>query len=604
MPPPLTRLRRLLRPLTRLTGGQPARSSVPLQIGLCAPLGLLVGLAVVAMHEAVFWLHQVDFALPDDAYLSAGEHASLWHIALVPAAGGLILGLLALISRRLRPRDIIDPVEANALYGGRMSLLDSLRLSLSTLVSNAAGASVGMEAAYSQFGAGFMSATGQSLNLRRVDLRIFVAAGAAAAIAAAFNAPLAGAFYGFELVLAGYTLTALAPVAMAALAGTLVVRATIGVAPIFLVSAQTASLAQWEYPLFGLLGVAAAGIGIATMQAVTLSERAFRALPTPDWMRPLIGGLCISAVAAFFPKVLGSGHGGIQALFDAVPAFLPLTMLLAAKLIASALSIGSGFRGGLFSSSLFIGCLFGAAASQGLGLFLPWALHQHAVFMLVGMGAVTASIVGAPITVVMLVLEISGDYSTTLAVLAGVVMSSTITRHAFGYSFATWRFHQQGKGIKGAYDVGWIADLTVGRMLRADVKTVRQDVPLARLRQLAPLGSRSRIFAVDQAGHYAGIIDLTVLHDPDITDAADGLVAGDLAFAPGTFLLASQNIRDALALFDKAEVESLPVLASAEDRRILGYATEAYALRRYAQELERRRAAELGEHNLFDIGAR
>ncbi len=577
------------------------RNSEPALTLLCAPLGASVGMVVVALHQLVSWLHAKDFGLAEGAYLSAGIGINPYSLAFVPVLGGLVLGALAVLRRRLRPRDIVDPIEANAIYGGRMSLADSLRLALATMISNAAGASVGMEAAYTQMGSGLLSAVGQVLHLRRADLRVFVGAGAAAAIAAAFNAPLAGAFYAYELVLGTYCPAALAQVALASLAGTLVMRGTIGIAPIYLVGVTAPVVQHWEYPWFGLLGLCAAGIGIFCMKLATWSETALRRLPLPEWLRPAIGGVILSAIAGFFPQVLGSGHGGTQALFTHMPGIAVVVGLLLAKIVASSISIGSGFRGGLFSSSLFIGCLFGAAFARFFGVSDIWGPGHDVVFMLVGMGAVAASIVGAPLTMVLLVLEVTGDFQVAMGVLAGVVTAATITRYSFGYSFSTWRFHQRGVGIRGAHDIGWVSDLTVGRMIRGDAKTVREDTALLRLRQLVPLGSRSRVFAVDSEGHYAGVIDVATAHDPDLDVAAAGLVASDLALGRHCFLVPVQDVRAALDCFAETDMEAMAVLAGPNDRRVIGYLTEAFALRRYAEELERHRSAELGVTDLFSV---
>ena len=327
-----------------------------------------------------------------------------------------------------------------------------------------------------------------------------------------------------------------------------------------------------------------------------------RRLPAPSWLRPAIGGALLSAIAGLCPQVLGAGHGAIQALFAATPLFLTLILLLMAKLAASAISIGSGFRGGLFSSSLYLGCLFGAAMAQALTPFGSFLADQQVIFMLVGMGAVAASIVGAPVTMVLLVLEVTGDFQVALGVLAGVVTAATITRTTFGYSFATWRFHQRGKAIRSAHDIGWVTEMTATTLARDDAKTVRQDMPLLRLREQIPLGSRSRVFAVTEAGDYAGTIDVAVIHDPDIDDAAAGLVAGDLAIGGDLYLLPEMNVRAVLVRFEDAELEVLPLLAGASDRKVIGYVTEAFALRRYTQEMERRRCAELGDRDLFSAG--
>jgi CIC family chloride channel protein len=322
----------------------------------------------------------------------------------------------------------------------------------------------------------------------------------------------------------------------------------------------------------------------------------------PDWLRPALGGMVLSALALFTPEVLGSGHGAVQFHFDTRFDLLVLSLLLAAKLAASSISVGSGFRGGLFSSSLFIGALAGAIFAQVAAIFIPSLEDQHVAFMLAGMGSVAAAIIGAPLTMVFLVAEGTGDFQVTIAVVIAVIVASTLTRIMFGYSFATWRFHLRGLSIRGAHDVGWISDMTVGRLMRTDPKTVPGNLGLRALRIAFPMGGAKRIYVLDGEGRYAGVIDTEDLHDTAIDDALDGAVALDLAEGRSQFLLPGENIRAALSRFDALAVETLPVLNSVTQRGILGYVTEAYALKRYTQELERMRNAELGQQDLFSIG--
>ena len=202
-----------------------------------------------------------------------------------------------------------------------MSLPDSLRLTASTVISNAAGASLGMEAGYTQFGSGMFSSIASYFRLRRADHRVFVTAGSAAAIAAAFNAPLAGAFYGYELILGSYMPNALAPVAVAAVCGALSQRFVGGAQPLFAVTGGV-PLDVHSYVLFGVMGVFAAAVAIAAMIGVTWTERSLKNSPIPDWLRPCTGGIVLSAIAWFYPQVLGSGHGAIQYYLARVAAAL------------------------------------------------------------------------------------------------------------------------------------------------------------------------------------------------------------------------------------------------------------------------------------------
>src|ERR1700761_6314469 len=209
------------------------RSTEIAQIVLCGFIGALVGGITNYLRLLVDLAHKIVFNLPKHVSLSVGTGADHWRVMIVPAIGGLLLGVGALIVRRYRTGEIVDPVEANAMFGGRMSLLDSIRLTTMTLVSNFSGASLGMEAGYSQLGSAVFSRLGEQFRLRREDQRIFVTAGAAAAIGAAFNAPLAGAFYGFELILGSYMPRALAPVAVASVCGTLMQRTLNRPQPLF-----------------------------------------------------------------------------------------------------------------------------------------------------------------------------------------------------------------------------------------------------------------------------------------------------------------------------------------------------------------------------------
>jgi chloride channel protein, CIC family len=273
---------------------------------------------------------------------------------------------------------------------------------------------------------------------------------------------------------------------------------------------------------------------------------------------------------------------------------LPILLLLAGKVAGSAISLGASFRGGLFSSSLFIGALLGAAFVQAIGLLDPAFLPERTSFMLVGMGATGAAIIGAPFTFVFLVLEATGDFPITVGTLMGVLIAATTVRLTFGYSFSTWRFHLRGLPLKGGHDIGWIADLTAGRLMRSDVRTVPVSMPLERLRDVVPLGSKKWIFAVTDAGHYAGMIDVAAAHDPDITEMVPHLVAADLTTCQGCYMLPGDDIRTILKKFGEARAETLPVVASADAPRILGSVSEGFCLKRYTQELERRRSDELG----------
>jgi CIC family chloride channel protein len=571
-------------------------------IAASALISVAIGLGVIVLQVAVQRLHEINFAISPDERLSTHGTPDWWRVLLVPCLGGLLSAGATVLIRRWRPREIVDAIEANALFGGKMSLRDSLNLALLTIISSGFGASVGLEAAYTQIGSGLASRIGQILKVRRSDLRTLVGCGAAAGIAAAFNAPLAGAFYAFELVIGNYSPAVLAPIAMAALSSTLVVRALYGEESIFGIDAQV-HIAGLDYALFAGLGVLAAVIAIATMTGVTRIERFLRRQALPRWVGPTVGGLVVGLIATVYPQVLGSGHGALQLVLENNLPWTILLGLIAAKGLASAVSVGAGFRGGLFSSSLLLGAVYGGAvvvalqAGLHLGGFDGIQLDRVA-YTLVGMGAVAAAVVGAPLTMIFLVLELTGSFPAALGVMVGVIIAAVVVRHAFGYSFATWRFHVRGVPIRGGFDVGWIEELSVGKLMRKDAPTVPLGTAVAEFRKRFPLGAAKRVFLVDAMGRYAGVIATADVYNPDLDQNLEQPVDA-LQTAADQYLLPEQNVRTALRRFSGAETETLAVVSDPKSLHVVGFMTEGYALRRYSQELERSRAEEIGEHSLY-----
>ncbi|WP_205028160.1 chloride channel protein [Oleisolibacter albus] len=593
----------ILHPSPRFLSGGSIRARLGLHLRdndlaialLSAAIGLVVGLGVLGVHQLVGLLHTLLFGVPAGGHLSAGRGLAPLAISIVPVLGGLTLGGLAWLFGRITAREIVDPVEANALYGGRMSVVDSLRLTAVTLVSNGSGGSVGLEAAYTQLGSGIASRLGQWANLRRSDLRLLVGCGAAAAIAAAFNAPLAGAFYAFELVIGAYTLPALVPVCLAAVSAGLLPQ-LLGQPHLFSLEGDLA-IHPADYGVFLVQGVLIGLTAIAVMRSVSLAETLFRGTGLPGWSRPALGGALLGGLALVYPQVLGSGQGAIQDALDLHYGLGLAASLLLAKALAAAISLGSGFRGGLFSSSLFLGALFGVVLAELLHLALPGLGPQPEALVLVGMAAFGAAIVGAPITMVLLVLEMTGSLPAAAGVLTGVLMAGMVVRQLFGYSFATWRFHLRGVPIQGAHDVGWLRELTAKRLMRTDPKTVAASITPADLRRLHPLGGTKTVYALDGEGRYAGRVDMAHAHE--LADEQLPQTVAGLAVGADQFLLPDTPVRTALKRFSETGAERLPVLDGPVTRHVLGYLSEAYALRRYSLELERRRSDELGERSLY-----
>jgi len=573
--------------LSLLRSGMMGRYRELFLLGLGGLTGILSGAVVAMMGWATNRLHALLFGI--DAHARLSEQASLaspW-LALIPAFGGILIGISIALAKARNARPPVDPIEANALHGGRMAVGESFFLAAQTMISSGFGASVGLEAGYTQAGSSLASKMAALLGLRRHEVRMLVGCGAAGAISAAFGAPITGAFYGFELIIGTYSVALAAPVMAASLTagltatwlGAVQTPIEIGVVP------TTAGADLIPFLALGLLGGAAA---VIVMRLVALVERGFKIARCPASLRPVLGGLAVGGLGLVSPQVLSSGHGALHLDLAAVTGWQVLALIFGLKVAASVISLGAGFRGGLFFTSLFLGSLLGKIFAVALITTGVSSSVTPLVAAVVGMASMAVGIVGGPMTMTFLVLETTRDLTIGSAVLAASIMSAVVVRETFGYSFSTWRLHLRGETIRSAHDVGWMRNLTVGSMMRSDVKTVVAAMPIEAFRQAYPLGSTQRVIAVDGEGRYAGIVIVTEAHA--LPTGRSGTVERSIAHLVAhkdIVLLATMNAKEAAGLFRLANSEELAVVENLRTRRVVGLLTEQHLLRRYAEELDK-----------------
>jgi chloride channel protein, CIC family len=577
----LTRLRALL------------RSNEFYLIPLSLVVGVVAGAVVTLMSEIAQIMHVAIFGIPIDVRLSANAYVNPITAVIAPAFGGLVLGVMEWLRRRWKIANAVDPIEANALRGGRLSLRDSVVVSGQTLLSNGAGASVGLEAGYTQIGAGAASLLGQLLHLRRNDLRLIVGCGAAGAIAAAFGAPITGAFYACELIVGVYSVGSAAPILAASLSAALTAQ-WLGGAPYSLEVPHVNAVGVEQYLALIGLSLIVSMIGILVMRSSALFERLFAQSWVPVWFRPVIGGVCVGGMAIITPQVLAAGHGAMVLDLHRQMATDFIALVIVLKLIACLISLASGFRGGLFFASLFVGSLLGKLFAALLLLLGPSFAVDPTVAMLTGMATLGVAIVGGPLTMSFLVLEMTRSVDVTAVVLAGCIVTSIFVRFMFGHSFSTWRLHLRGETIRSANDVGWLRNLTVERMMRTDVGKVPSTTTIAACRREFVLGSRPAVVVINNNDDYCGVVALPDLFLGELDSIADEIQVVELAKYTTVALLPEMNVKTAMKIFDDAEAEVLAVLESEESRKVIGLLTESFARRRYVEEIDQATRGVLG----------
>jgi CIC family chloride channel protein len=500
--------------------------------------------------------------------------------------GGLAVGLLfRFVARRQRPSTVADVIAANAFRSGRMSFRRGIKTALLDAVSIGVGASVGREGPAVHLGAALGGWCAKTLRLTRALSRTVMGCGVAAAVAASFNAPIAGALFANEVIIGHYGLSAFAPIVLASVVGTMASRAYFGDYPAFII-AQHPGFSFVEIPAFLVLGVLAAVAAIAFIRGTAGVQRVAQRVPGPAWLRPMVGGFLVGAIALAVPQVLGLGYGVTD---DAMRAVLPLGILAAAflgKLLATILSIGFGFGGGVFSPSLVIGAMLGGTYGTIVTQVLPGLSSGPTAYTVVGMGAVAAAVLGAPISTTLIIFEMTGDYALTLAVMVAVVVSSVITKQVTGHSHFTYQLACRGVDLKAGFESALLRGIRVRDVMEADCVTVGAGVHLPEVRARLLDSRVGEVFVVRGDGTLLGTVTLPDLSDMAFDSAFDDLItASDVARLHPPAVAANADLETALEAMRRAREEHIAVVDSLDTMVLRGCVHERDVVMAYNQAL-------------------
>jgi len=367
-------------------------------------------------------------------------------VLLAPAFGGLVVGLfLQFVLPGHRPEGVADVIEARAIEGAQMPLANGIGIALLSAVSLGSGASAGREGPAVHLGATLSSNLAKIFKFPPNMKRILLACGVAAAVSASFNAPIAGALFAMEVILAHVSPRAFAPIVISSVAATVITRFHLGSFPAFIVPEYEIT-SYLEFPAFALLGIVCGVVAICFQSTLSMTDWVARNISCPLWIRPVVGGLMVGMIALFFPQVLGVGYEATDAALNHQLPLILLLLLIPAKTAATAITLASRFGGGIFSPSLYLGAMTGGAFGIIAASMYPDIASSHGLYAIVGMGAVSAAILGAPISTALIVFELTGGYEMTIALLLAVSISTSLMQAVHGRSFFHWQL-----GIRGLF---------------------------------------------------------------------------------------------------------------------------------------------------------
>lgn len=553
-------------------------------------IGIIGGLTSLAFYLGIEVV--MGFALRDRGeVVEIAQIMSWWQRLITPALGGLAAGLVLYWGLRLvSNQGANNIVEVVAAGDGRLRIRSAMIKALSSLLSIGTGTSIGREGSITHSSAAIASKLGQVARWQPYRLRLLVACGAAAGMAAAYNAPIAGAVFACQIVLGNFSMTYFAPVIFSSVVATMVSRTFFGLRTFYTVpDFDFTRLGQLPWFLaLGLISGVVASLFLALLQR---GEEYFARLKTPIYVRMALGGLIVGALAINYPEVWGNGYGAIDEILHKNPAFWFIVGLFCAKLFAIVASVGSGAVGGVFTPTLFLGAALGSVFGTTLQ-HLHLSDMPTGAFALVGMGSVVAGTIHAPLLAMIMIFEISLNYSVMPPLMLACAISTLVARRLHPDSIYTAPLRRKGVTEDAAEkQIGVASQKTVGEIMREPVPPVRHT---ARFREVADrflTTTFNFLPVVDENDRFIGVI---ALHDLKEHLGAefnfDNIIAYDLMRPPPDCVTPTQRLQDVLPVLLKSELRNVPVVNHPGDLRLVGSLQRSEALALLSDAISARRA--------------
>ncbi len=574
-----------LAPLRRLRDGLTQADQLYMVL-VATVLGLLGGLGAVGFR---LFIDAVNWAAWRRAPFSLDYVAGLpfwWKIA-APAAGGMIVGLITWhLAREARGHGVPEVMAAVALHGGRIRPRVVIAKLLASGICIGSGGSVGREGPIVQIGAALGSTLGQWLKIDQRRLRTLVGCGAAAGIAGTFNAPVAGALFAVEVILGDFGVAQFAPIVISSVAATVVSRYFLGDFPAFEVPGYSLVHASELFAYAGL-GILAGLVAIVFTRTLYAFEDAFERVRVTPPLRAVIGGAMIGLIGIFVPHVFGVGYEAITEALHGRFVWSFLALLVVLKILAVSITIGSGGSGGIFAPSLFIGAMLGGSVGTVVHNLWPTSTAGVGAYALVGMGAVVASATHAPITAILIIFEMTGDYKIILPLMISCIIATLLATRLQRASIYTMKLLRRGVDIHRGRAINVLQHVPVREVMRPEVVTVSPHDRLIALISKFIDHPGSALFVVDEAEGLVGVVTAEqirpVMRDP--TSLASLIIAEDV-MAEGQFprLAPDDSLAEVMRLLGAYRGE-IPVI---EDGRIVGVIWPQDVINRYNTEVFKR----------------
>ena len=550
-------------------------------------LGIMVG--VVGGYGAVGFRYLINF-IQSIAYGSPTELLDVvktisWPMRIaIPAIGGLIVGpIVYFFAREAKGHGVPEVMYAVALKQGIIRKRIVFIKALVSAICIGTGGSVGREGPIVQIGSAVGSTLGQMFNVSTNRMRTMVGCGAAAGIAATFNAPIAGSIFALEIILGEFEIASFSPIIISAVSATAISRHYLGDIPAFILPEYVLH-SPLEFPLYALLGILCALVAVGFTLFLYRAEDAWDGIKFPEYLKALIGGIMMGAMGLVFPQVLGVGYGAIDLALMVKLSWWFMALLVLFKILATSITIGSGGSGGIFAPSLFMGAMAGGAFGAVVHNFFPSVAVSPGAYAVVGMGAVVAATTHGPLQAILIIFEMTGNYKVILPLMITCIISCLIARKLCGESIYTFKLIRRGINIRGGKEVNILSSMAVKDVMYHTVEMVPETLLLKQFAEALPKSRSNNFVVVNDKEEITGVLTFLDYYDNLFNGNIDDRMAvKDIMTRDVVTVSIDDDLGMAMEKITAGDFSILPVVSADEPLKMLGILTRRDILEAYDQ---------------------
>jgi len=540
---------------------------------LATMVGLAAGYGAIGFRWLIEFFQGVSYGDKGDL-LELALSLPWYQRLLIPALGGLVVGpLVYFFAREAKGHGVPEVMEAVALRRGIIRKRVVIVKTLASALTIGTGGSVGREGPIVQIGSAIGSTFGQMLRLSGERTKTLVGCGAAAGIAATFNAPIAGTMFALEIILGDFGLATFSPIVISSVVSTAVSRHYLGNYPAFQVPSYQL-ISAWELVLYMVLGLFCAVIAVVFTKTVYGFEDFFSRIRIPEYLKATLGGLVLGMIAIWFPHVLGVGYPAIDLALMGKLSWWFLFLLILVKILATSITLGGGGSGGIFAPSLFLGAMAGGFFGMVVNEYLPGVTASAGAYSIVGMAALVSGTTHGPLGAILILFEMTGNYRIILPLMIACIISSVLSGQLLKESIYTMKLIRRGVDIRAGKEVNVLKSIPVKEAMKNDVETVPETMSLGKLAEKIATSKYNSFPVVNAGGKLVGVLSYLdyhdVLFDPELHNL---VVAGELATRSVVTVAEEDSLFTALGRITSKDFSILPVVGRDDPLLIRGVVT-------------------------------